>query len=56
MAFAANSHGSVSLLINASMSYPAVMPGNEIIATAEEQRSLTGKIAILSGESCQNQQ
>ncbi len=46
LAFAANSHGSVSLLINASMSYPApVMPGNEIIATAEEQ-SLTDKIAI----------
>ncbi|NIR48930.1 hotdog fold thioesterase [candidate division KSB1 bacterium] len=46
LAFAANSHGKVSLLVKASMSYPEVIREGDILTARTEEQSLSNSIGI----------
>ena len=46
LAFASNSHGRLSLLLNASMSYPASVKEGDILKAVAVEESLTNKVGI----------
>ena len=46
LAFASNSHGRLSLLIDAGMSYPAAVSAGERLTAVAEEVSLSNKIGI----------
>lgn len=46
LAFASNSHGKVSLLLKASMSYPARVQAGDVLKAVAEEETLNDKIGI----------
>lgn len=46
LAFASNSHGKVSLLLKASMSYPARVQAGDVLKAVAEEETLSDKIGI----------
>ena len=48
LAFASNSHGRVSLLLKASMSYPETIAAGDVLTAKVEEESLSHKVGIYS--------
>ncbi len=48
LAFACNSHGQVSLLLNANMAYPAPVQKSDILTAVAEEENRTRRTAIYS--------
>lgn len=46
LAFASNSHGRISLLLDASMSFPAAVREGDVLTAVAQEESLTEKVGI----------